>query len=172
VAMMEEANEFIKQYNTTPIMFLDEAEQLLRSRQEKTETANSAVYQNLTSLFLLQLDAFKGILICSSNFSFKQTLFDPSLKRRFFSIIELTEPDQLVKKKILKNYFHFLTDKECSVLLDQFSNITPAEIKLLFEKFEISQIFDDPKISKFERLYRIIESEIIARETYQLNPTI
>jgi hypothetical protein len=68
------------------VLFLDEADMLLGSRQNFAQRAEIAV----TAEFLRQLEAFQGIFMCATNF---RTSLDPALLRRFGYRLELQALD-------------------------------------------------------------------------------
>ena len=58
------------------VLFLDEADTLLGSRDDGAHRADRAV----TSEFLRRIEAFEGVFVCASNYSLQ---FDAALMRRF-----------------------------------------------------------------------------------------
>lgn len=64
------------------VLFLDEADTLMGSREGASHRADVAV----TAEFLRQVEAFKGVFICATNF---QAQLDPALLRRFEFRLEM-----------------------------------------------------------------------------------
>ena len=105
VKLFGEAEAAYNYFEKTPIIVFDEAETLLYSRSAKSGNAVDQMNNNIISLLLASLDTFKGILICCSNFGFRNGSFDAALHRRFHLVAEIPAPGRQALESILQHHF-------------------------------------------------------------------
>jgi SpoVK/Ycf46/Vps4 family AAA+-type ATPase len=129
--IFDEYEEISEAFNITPVLLLNEADQLLGERN----TAHSAVDKmnnNMQNLFLEGLERFKGILIATTN---RKDMLDEAFSRRFTYKLELHAPDKSLRKMMWVTH---IPKKICdgSVNFDELSNLalTGGEIRLVLEQ--------------------------------------
>jgi|GEM_PF-5781540 len=160
VRLFTEAAEVYKKFEITPIIVFDEAEALLYNRSSKANKAVDQMHNNVISLLLSELDKFKGILICCSNFSFRQESFDPALHRRFYMVSEIMAPPIEVLKSIFKYHFPEISATDADKFLREFPFITPAQIKNIKDKYEIQCVIDEGFATGFETINNIARKDL------------
>lgn len=160
VKLFREAEQAYKKFEITPIIVFDEAESLLYNRNSKASRAVEQMHNNVISLLLSELDRFKGILICCSNFSFKEDSFDPALHRRFYMVSEIKAPPVEVLKSIFRFHFPDISAIETDKFFIEFPFITPAQIRNLKDKYEIQTLIDEEFNSGFEAIKRIARQDL------------
>lgn len=160
VKLFAEASEAYKKFDVIPIIVFDEAEALLYNRSSKANKAVDQMHNNVISLLLSELDKFKGILICCSNFSFKQESFDPALHRRFYMVSEIKAPPTDVLKSILKYHFPEISAVDADKFMCDFPFITPAQIRNLKDKFEIQSLIDEGFATGYDAINSIARKDL------------
>ncbi len=160
VKLFAEASEAYKKFEITPIIVFDEAEALLYNRSSKANKAVDQMHNNVISLLLSELDKFKGILICCSNFSFKQESFDPALHRRFYMVSEIKAPPVDVLKSILKYHFPEISAVDADKFMCDFPFITPAQIRNIKDKFEIQSLIDERFATGYDAINSIARKDL------------
>lgn len=140
IKLFKEAHQANQTMEIAPIIVFDEAEVLLYSRDAKSTKAVDRMSNNIISLLLSNLDNFSGILICCSNFNFKNGGFDPALHRRFHIVSEIESPPTKVLLTILQNHFPELTEAQGAEFMSRYPYITPAQIAHIKDKYEVYQL--------------------------------
>lgn len=127
------------------ILFLDEADSLITSR----EGASASWEISETNELLTQMENFRGILICNTNFVEK---LDSAAIRRFNNKVRFDYLEDSGKVTLFKKFFkRKLKAKEKKELL-AISNLTPGDFKVVhqknffFEDIDTSKYLDDLRI--------------------------
>jgi len=160
VKLFREAAEANQKLDIAPIIVFDEAESLLYNRSAKANRAVDQMTNNVISLLLSELDRFKGILICCSNFSFAKESFDTALHRRFYMVSEVKAPSTDVLKNIFKYHFPNATDVDIDRFLLEFPFVTPAQIRNLRDKYEIERLIIEDFEDNFTPIERIARNDL------------
>lgn len=109
------------------ILFFDEADSFFESR----ETANQW-HAEETNEFLTQMENFKGILICATNFTQK---LDQASMRRFNYKIKFDYLDNKGKVLLFKEYFENICQGEMNEEeIHQLKGLTPGDFKVVYQK--------------------------------------
>ncbi len=134
------------------ILFIDEADGLLFDRAKSTRGFEMTQVNEL----LIQIENFKGILVCSSNF---QKNMDSAAFRRFNLKFEFDYLENCGKRKFYEIYFAKLTNcdlrkKEESELY-AINGLTPGDFKVVKQKY----FFFNKKINN-EKLILALQDEV------------
>jgi hypothetical protein len=85
-----------KVLGTRPILLLDEADQVLGTRQAGGEAVDR-MYSQMQNIFLEALDAFDGLLVATTNLP---EALDPAFMRRFDAKLTFARPCSAVRRRI------------------------------------------------------------------------
>jgi GTPase SAR1 family protein len=143
-----------------PILFIDEADGLLSSRKESDETIAETTNE-LQTILLQQIQEFKGILVCCSNFDINR--FDPAFERRFDIIIHM-KSDEKARFEMLKqrSQSHSIKISDDDMLsLSKHENLSPAIIDLILRRAKLKQLVGREDFNFVKEL----ESRIIGNRT-------
>lgn len=112
------------------ILFFDEADSFFGARE--TETSHHA---EETNELLTQMENFKGILICATNFTQK---LDQASMRRFNFKVKFDYLNQAAKKNMFLSYFseHFSSEPDEATWrrLESIPGLTPGDFKVAYQK--------------------------------------
>lgn len=120
------ADIFLEAEQTDSILFLDEADSLFLERKESQKQ-----YQvQQTNEFLMQMENFKGILICATN---NKDSMDGAVMRRFTSKISFDYLSKEAVVKLANLYFPEVSfTKEQEQRLSALPRLTPGDFKVVF----------------------------------------
>jgi hypothetical protein len=153
--LFEEAENAYKSFGeTTPICLFDEAESLLYPRNLSKGGAVEHMNNNMVSLLLQALEKFNGILFCCTNFTVQD--FDPAIARRFHQTVRVTAPHQDILQNIFSSRFPEFTDGQAKEFIEHYNKITPAEIELLKNKYQVQMIVNEGSDAN-SLLYQVAE---------------
>lgn len=142
---------FQKSEREKSVVFIDEAEGLLLSREGATRSWE----RTQVNEFLKQIEEFEGVLIIATN---HRDVMDPAFARRFLFHVEFKTPSQSVRLNLWKNWKHLvnLSDMELSSLATEFE-LTGGEIQNVVKKaFAANQLGKDD-------LFRFCEQQMSER---------
>jgi ATPase family associated with various cellular activities (AAA) len=159
ISLFLEAEMAFEYFEVTPLIVFDEAEALLYSRTARSTNSVSKMNNNIISLLLASLDKFKGILICCSNFSFKNGSFDPALHRRFHMVSEIAAPPKKVLKSIFQNHFPEFSDEQSVSFIEKHPLITPAQIRNIKDKYEVHSMLGEVR-NPMDTVSRFAEQDL------------
>lgn len=144
-----------------PILLLNEADALFARRHEETTENNTANRENnqLQAELLNHIENFDGILIITTN---QIQNFDDAMERRFLFKIKFNNPDRETQKKIWKNRFPELGDKELDELTNKY-DFTGGNIQNVKRKSSIDYVIRGKK-SSISELLELCKDEKIEKE--------
>lgn len=139
------------------ILFLDEVDGLLRSRQMAKHSWEITQVNEL----LQCMESFKGILVCATNHS--QSL-DPATLRRFVFKLQFDYLDNTNKFLLFERYFSRLFQKPIDAKekqkLNLIENLTPGDFRVVRDKlFQL-----DKETSTIEELMEMLNQESLSKE--------
>ena len=80
--------------------------------------------------FLIQMDDFNGLLICTTNI---KELMDPAMQRRFHIMTEFKALNENGIKTLLTKYFaSFIFSQEDITALQNYNSVTPGDFNSLY----------------------------------------
>ena len=123
--------------NSTPedILFFNEADSVIQNRSiGGTNTHQTEVA--IQTLLLNALENFKGILIATTN---RPESFDKAFKRRFLFHIEINQPQEMVRMKLLQDRFPALCEETAKELATMYT-FTGAELEVFTRHWQIKEI--------------------------------
>jgi transitional endoplasmic reticulum ATPase len=109
------------------LLLLDEADSFLRSR----EGAQRRWEVTQVNEFLTQMESFRGILVCCTNFV---ESLDVASLRRFSWKISFSSPDARSRRELFKRYFAAPVDEAVGSALDRLDGLVPADFALVARK--------------------------------------
>ena len=119
------------------ILFFDEADSFFGARENETSH-----HAEETNELLTQMENFKGILICATNFTQK---LDQASMRRFNFKVKFDYLNQAAKKNMFLSYFseHFSVepDEATWTRLASIPGLTPGDFKVAYQK----NVFNEKK---------------------------
>ena len=136
---------------THSILLFDEAESYLAKKIDGT-SSGSRSYNDLTNCFLVEMERFSGIMICTTNHN---ELLESSFIRRFHRAIEFKYPKATGIRKLFSSYFHDIhfREKDIDMICEteaigpgDFSNLKEVidymEEEDITDKFIIDSLYD------------------------------
>lgn len=120
-----------KEMDTSPLLLLNEADQLLGARGAGTHSVDR-MNNNMQNLFLEGLERFSGILVATTN---RRELLDDAFSRRFTYKLELPPPDKNLRVELWKSHLPFkqlAADVDIAQLADL--GLSGGEIRLVVER--------------------------------------
>lgn len=144
-----------------PILLLNEADALFARRHEETNENNTANRENnqLQAELLNHIENFDGIMIITTN---QIQNFDDAMERRFLFKIKFNNPDKDTQKKIWKNRFPYLEDKELDEITSKY-DFTGGNIQNIKRKSSINYVIRGER-SKISDLLELCKDEKIENE--------
>jgi hypothetical protein len=157
--VFNEYRQAVKFYDETPILFFNECDALI-SRRNDVQSSVDQMNNTMQNILLQELEDFKGIFIATTNLI--QNI-DKAFDRRILYKLQLDEPENETRFKILKSHFPNYSD---SLLLDISSKhqLTGGQIQNLKKKFLVEQILFKNAESTEENFKNYIESELNFRK--------
>jgi hypothetical protein len=138
------------------IMVINELEGILASRIKSDSSVNFMI-SSATSIFLKEMEKFKGILITTCNQS--KGFIDEAAYRRFNFKINFEEPSFENRINIIKSKFPKLNDEFVSRLCQQFK-LRGGQIQNVFEKFSILTLSGIEKTYE-DLIWDLCKSEVL-----------
>ncbi len=122
-----------KKVKEKPILLLDEADQLLSSRNDIASSA-SRMYHQMQNIFLEQIEKFEGILIATTNLV---DSLDSAFSRRFHYKLKFERPNMQLRIKIwdihLPKNAIFNEDRESFTISLAKFDLSGGQIKIVIE---------------------------------------
>jgi len=147
---------FVEAETEQAILFIDEADSFFSNR----ESANHSWEVTQVNEILTNMENFKGVLICATNF---KKLLDSAAIRRFSLKLEF---DYLLPAGVLALYNSFFSDLIKAALkkteekeLLKLQNVTPGDFKVVYQK---ALLLDDSELNHAD-LIRDLKLEIGAK---------
>ena len=110
------------------ILLFDEADSFFSNRFN----AENAWERTMVNEFLMQIEAFNGLLICTTNM---RSIMDPALQRRFHIMVEFQALSANGIKTLLMKYFHNVSFNADQIeKLNQWQSVTPGDFNALYGK--------------------------------------
>ena len=135
-----------------PILFVDECDTLLSSRQNPDGNANSVLvncHNTVMEIWLQELDNFEGILFLTTN---NTSHIDTAIARRITHQINIGNPNHETQVKIWKHNFPGMSEQAARELANE-TNFTGGQIFNVKRKVQLKEVLDGPV--SFEELLRI-----------------
>ena len=135
-----------------PILFVDECDTVLSSRQNPDGNVNSVLvncHNTVTEIWLQELDNFEGILFLTTN---NTSHIDTAIARRITHQINIGHPNYETQVKIWKQNFPEMTEMNARELAND-TNFTGGQIFNVKRKVQLKEVLDGPV--PFEELLRI-----------------
>ena len=108
------------------ILLFDEADSFFANRLG----ANHSWERTMVNEFLIQMDDFNGLLICTTNI---KELMDPAMQRRFHIMTEFKALNENGIKTLLTKYFaSFNFSQEDITALQNYNSVTPGDFNSLY----------------------------------------
>ena len=108
------------------ILLFDEADSFFANRLG----ANHSWERTMVNEFLMQMDDFNGLLICTTNI---KELMDPAMQRRFHIMTEFKALNENGIKTLLIKYFSsFNFSQEDITALQNYNSVTPGDFNSLY----------------------------------------
>jgi SpoVK/Ycf46/Vps4 family AAA+-type ATPase len=133
--------ELVKDIETAPILFFNEADAIISRRRELTENSRGVdqMENSIQNIILQEMENLEGILIATTNLT--QNL-DKAFERRFLYKIEFEKPNQEVRVSLWKSMIPELQDMEAAVLAEKF-DFSGGQIENIVRKRTVEMILSD-----------------------------
>ena len=121
------------------LLFFDEADSFFQAREGAHRNWEITQVNEL----LVQMERFKGIFICSTNFL---KHFDKAALRRFQLKVSFNCLNENGKKLLLESYFPDLSSEKMLSALERVSNLTPGDFKNVSRNLSYEDKFDEEDV--------------------------
>ena len=138
-ALFQEYRYIVAVKSLAPILFINEADQVLSRRLTRIERAIDKSENTVSNILLEEFENLHGILLATTNFA---DLLDQAFDRRFLFKTELQKPGQEAQAKIWKSSIPELSMEEC-VYLAQLYNLSGAQISNVCTKRELAELYEE-----------------------------
>ena len=123
----------------TPILFLNEADQVLGRRLTNLDRSIDKSENTVSNILLEEFENMHGILLATTNFA---GVLDEAFDRRFLFKTELQKPNKEAQTKIWKSSIPELSADECEYLADIY-NMSGAQISNVTAKRDLAELYYD-----------------------------
>lgn len=132
-SVFREYNYLAVTSSRTPILFLNEADNLLSHRLKNLDRAIDKGENTLTTILLQAFEDMNGILIATTNYA---DLLDEAFDRRFLFKLELGVPDVQVREQIWHNALPMISAADAHTLASEFA-LSGSQIENVAAKYDI-----------------------------------
>lgn len=129
--------------STMPILFINEADALINSRIERTQSSVEKMDNAIQNILLQEMESFDGILIATTNLT---GTIDKAFDRRFLFKVEFDKPGIEIKKQIWHSMMPELPEDACQSLANEF-DFFGGQIENIARKSKIEYILSGREIS-------------------------
>lgn len=150
--------DIYKKSSLTPILFFNESDSILQSRQSISGNLSQTENAVLTIL-LNEMENFNGILICTTN---RPDAMDEAFNRRFLFHLHIDEPNESIRYELLCQEFPEANQARLQELSERYP-FTGANIQTFHQQRIIS------KITKSNRYELEDELELFFQSLFQKN---
>lgn len=147
VSIFDNYREAVKNNDVTPILLLNECDQLLGKRLQNLERSVDQMSNALQNIFLQQMETLEGIMLCTTNLVKN---LDSAFERRFLFKIELRKPCREARIGIWKNMLPTLSDNEAEQLSDAY-DFSGGQIENISRKALIDMAITGVEKPNFEQ---------------------
>lgn len=141
-----------------PILLFNEADALINSRFETTNSSVEKMDNAIQNIILQELEGLEGILIATTNLT---GTLDKAFDRRFLFKIEFTKPSVEAKMAIWKNKLPFISEKQSLELAQKF-DFSGGQIENIARKAEIEYVISGAQ-STLEQIIEFCKEEHLNR---------
>jgi DNA polymerase III delta prime subunit len=143
-----------QKFERTPILFLNEADQLISNRLTATNGVEQ-MHNGMQNLLLEALENFQGILIGTTN---REMHMDKAFERRWLFKINFDKPNEPIQLELWKNLLPELNEQIIKDIIANF-NFTPAEIQNIARRFEIEFIMGLNQLDVPAKIIELCQTE-------------
>lgn len=153
-------SRFSLECDITPILFFNEADAILSSRQNNSGY-NHSVTQTLNAMqniILEEMENFKGILIATTNL---ENNLDLAFERRFLYKVQFNKPTIDEKGQIWKLKLPSLNEEEC-IQLARAYDFSGGQIENIVRKVELNEVIHG-ELPNFKSIIEFCDTELITK---------
>ena len=157
-------SRFSLECDITPILFFNEADAILSSRQNNTGY-NHSVTQTLNAMqniILEEMENFKGILIATTNL---ENNLDSAFERRFLYKVQFNKPTIDAKGQIWKLKLPSLNEEEC-IQLARAYDFSGGQIENIVRKVELNEVIHG-ELPNFKSIIEFCDTELINKTSHE-----
>ncbi len=150
--------EIVQKSKLVPILFFNESDSILQSRNSNYSNLSQTENAVLTIL-LNEMENFNGILICTTN---RPEAMDDAFHRRFLFHLHIDEPNECVRFQLLTQEF----PEACPIKLHEMSErypFTGANLQTFHQQNIISRITRSKKQGLEDALEQFFQSLFLAK---------
>lgn len=146
-AIFNHYKELVQKSKVTPILFLNECDQILGKRHENCRSSVEQMDNSLQNIFLQQMEDLTGVLICTTNLV--QNL-DAAFERRFLIKVNFEKPSIEARAAIWKSMLKNIKDSDAQTLAEEF-DFSGGQIENISRKALIDTALtgEEPTLEQF-----------------------
>ena len=149
-------NDLVSESDVEPILFLNEADQILGKRLENVTQSSDQMNNSLQNIMLENMERTNGIVICTTNLA--QNL-DSAFDRRFLFKVGLNTPQIQARREIWKSMIPQITDQQASYLAERYA-LSGAQVENISRKIIISSAIAGTSAISLEQSCSLCEQEL------------
>lgn len=127
----------------TPILFFNEADALINTRLERTQSSVEKMDNAIQNILLQEMENLEGIMIATTNLT---GTLDKAFDRRFLFKVEFDKPGTEVKQSIWHSMLPGLDEDACSSLAREF-DFSGGQIENIARKSNIEHVLSGKEIT-------------------------
>lgn len=162
-AMWNEYNRFVEKSSVEPILFLNEADQILGRRFENVDHSSDQMNNSLQNIMLENMEKTNGIMICTTNLAKN---LDSAFERRFLFKVELDRPTIEARREIWKSLVPQISEEHATFLAAKY-DLSGGQVENISRKLLISAAVDNLTDISLEHYCKFCEQELCG---YTKNP--
>lgn len=128
-------NKLVQERKVAPILFLNEADQILGKRLEKVGGSADQMNNSIQNIMLENIEQMEGILICTTNLAGN---LDSAFERRFLYRVELERPTVQARFAIWKSMIPGMDDSMAMSLAEQY-DLSGGQVENISRKLLIDE---------------------------------
>lgn len=152
-ARFREYRRYVKKVDPSPILFLNECDQLLGKRIAITQSVDQ-MRNSMQNMLLEELETFEGILIATTNMT--QNL-DDAFERRFLYKLRFNPASPSMLAKLWKSAIPRLSEAQCQTLSSRYP-FSPGEMQNIATKLQLRRLLN-PKAKYFDTVLELCKEE-------------
>lgn len=157
---------FVKNNDTAPILFFNEADALFTKRNENPGHSVDKMENTMANIILQEMENLEGILIATTNL---QNSLDDAFERRFLYKIEFTKPSPSERSHIWKTMMPELSHDNAMMLAERF-DFSGGQIENIARKHVINDILSNRDEIDIDAIVESCRHESLDKEenTYKI----
>lgn len=155
-AMWAAYNKMVKESPVEPILFLNEADQILGRRFEKVDHSADQMNNSIQNIMLENMEKTNGIMICTTNLAKN---LDSAFERRFLFKVELERPTVEARRAIWMSMVPQITEDQANRVAEKY-DLSGGQVENIARKLLISTALSGQTDISLEQYFEYCDQEL------------